>query len=173
MERDLSTIQSYKCWEMGHYSRECSKLLTFHNRKNMGSFTQRFFTKEKGKIQVHLIKLMNERWEFFLMGLEKTLKILQDVVDVMAQIKQLVENTTHSNTNVIRFKEMARCRHPSFGLATKARFCKGASQEGSLGVTSCVPKSVGECERMNPHTPKWTPILGVGVPMDFWTFKEW
>jgi hypothetical protein len=26
---------------------------------------------------------------------------------------------------------------------------------------------------MNPHTPKWTPTLGVGVPMDSWIFKGW
>jgi hypothetical protein len=25
---------------------------------------------------------------------------------------------------------------------------------------------------MNTHTPKWTPILGVGVPMDSWIFKR-
>ncbi len=24
-----------------------------------------------------------------------------------------------------------------------------------------------ECEGMNPHTPKWTPMLGVGVPKGF------
>jgi hypothetical protein len=23
-----------------------------------------------------------------------------------------------------------------------------------------------ECEGMNPHTPKWTPTLGVGIPME-------
>jgi len=34
---------------------------------------------------------------------------------------------------------------------TKARACKGASQKGSPGVTSHAPKSVGECEEMNPH----------------------
>jgi len=27
--------------------------------------------------------------------------------------------------------------------------------------------NVREFEGMNPHTPKWTPILGVGVLMDF------
>jgi hypothetical protein len=32
--------------------------------------------------------------------------------------------------------------------------------------------SVGECEGMSPHTPKWPPTLGVGVPMDFQIFKE-
>jgi hypothetical protein len=26
--------------------------------------------------------------------------------------------------------------------------------------------SVRTCERMNPHTPKRVPILGIGVPMD-------
>jgi hypothetical protein len=47
---------------------------------------------------------------------------------------------------------------------TKARICKVTSQEGSSGVTFSAPKSVKKCEGMNPHTPKWTPILGVGVP---------
>ncbi len=51
--------------------------------------------------------------------------------------------------------EEERCHNLSFGLMTKARACKGASQEGSLGITSHVPGSVGECEGMNPHIPKW------------------
>jgi hypothetical protein len=33
-------------------------------------------------------------------------------------------------------------------------------------------ESVGECERMNTHTPKWAPMLGVGLPMDFRIFKK-
>jgi len=32
-----------------------------------------------------------------------------------------------------------------------AKACKVAGQEGSLGVTSHAPKSVGEFEGMNPH----------------------
>jgi hypothetical protein len=44
--------------------------------------------------------------------------------------------------------------NPSLGFATKARACKVVDQEGSLGVTSHVPKSVKECEGMNPHIPK-------------------
>jgi hypothetical protein len=64
------------------------------------------------------------------------------------------------------------CRHPNFGLVIKARACKGACQKKSQGITSHAPESVGECERMNPHTPKWTPILGIGVPMDSWIFKD-
>jgi hypothetical protein len=31
--------------------------------------------------------------------------------------------------------------------------------------------NVGECEGVNPHTPNWTPTLGIGVPMDSWIFK--
>ncbi len=30
---------------------------------------------------------------------------------------------------------------------------------------------VKKYEGMNPHTPKWTPILGVGVPMDSRIFR--
>jgi hypothetical protein len=46
------------------------------------------------------------------------------------------------------------CHNPSLGLVIKARACKGAGQEGSLGVTSHAPGNVGECERMNTHIPK-------------------
>jgi hypothetical protein len=31
---------------------------------------------------------------------------------------------------------------------------QGVGQGGSPGVTSHAPRSVGKCERMNPHTPK-------------------
>jgi hypothetical protein len=64
------------------------------------------------------------------------------------------------------------CCYPSLGLTTKAKVCKGASQEGSLGVRSHAPKSVGECEGMNLHTFKWVPTLGVKVPMDSRIFRE-
>jgi hypothetical protein len=55
---------------------------------------------------------------------------------------------------------------------TKAMVCKGAGQEWSSGVTFHAPESVGECEGMNPHTPKWAPTLGVRVPMDSWIFRR-
>ncbi len=29
-----------------------------------------------------------------------------------------------------------------------------------------------ECEKMNPYTPKWTPTLGIGFPMESPTFKK-
>jgi hypothetical protein len=64
------------------------------------------------------------------------------------------------------------CCNPSLGLVIKARACKGASQKKSPWVTSHVLGNVGECEGMNPHTPKWAPILGVGFSMDSrWTPK--
>ncbi len=34
------------------------------------------------------------------------------------------------------------------------------------------PRSAKQCEGMNPHTPKGTPILGVGVSVDSLIFKE-
>jgi len=49
---------------------------------------------------------------------------------------------------------------------TKARGCKVAGQEGSPGVMSHAFGSARECEGIDPHTPKGTPTLGVGVSMD-------
>jgi hypothetical protein len=45
-------------------------------------------------------------------------------------------------------------RNPNLGLATKARACEGAGQEGSPGITFHAPGSARECEGMNPHIPK-------------------
>jgi hypothetical protein len=47
-----------------------------------------------------------------------------------------------------------KCRNLNLGLTTKAKACKVAGQEGSLGVTSRAPMSAKECEGMNLHTPK-------------------
>ncbi len=64
------------------------------------------------------------------------------------------------------------CRNFNLEFMSKARACKVASQKRSLGVTFHALRSVGECEWMNPHTPKWAPTLGVGVSMDSWIFRE-
>jgi len=58
------------------------------------------------------------------------------------------------------------CHTLGLVLMTKAKACRGVGQEWNLKVTFCVPRNVEECEGMNPHTPKWAPTLGVGVPMD-------
>jgi hypothetical protein len=68
---------------------------------------------------------------------------------------------------------MVRCRNPNLGPATKTKACKGVGQEWSLGITFHAPRNVGECEGMNPHIPKWIPILGVRVLMDSQIFKGW
>jgi hypothetical protein len=62
-------------------------------------------------------------------------------------------------------------RNINLELATKGRACKVASQEGSLIITFHILGSAKERAGMNPHTPKWTPILGVGIPMDSWILK--
>jgi hypothetical protein len=64
------------------------------------------------------------------------------------------------------------CRNPSFGLVTKAKGLQGCGPKGSLGVTSGTPESVRKCEGVNPHTPKATPTLGDGVPVDFQNFRD-
>ncbi len=63
------------------------------------------------------------------------------------------------------------CYNLNLGLITKARAYKGASQKWSLRVTFHAHGSVGKCEGMNRHTPKWAPILGIRVPMDSWIFR--
>jgi len=84
VERDLSTIQWYKCREMGHYSRECPNSLALASRENVSSSTRRFFAEKKGKAQVYLIEPISEGREKTLMGLEKSLQFPKDMMDVMA-----------------------------------------------------------------------------------------
>jgi hypothetical protein len=80
---------------------------------------------------------------------------------------KVVTSVCHSNL------PCSLCRNPSLGFVIKARACKGAGQERSLGITFHVLRSVGECEGMNPHTPKWVPILGIRILMDFQIFRMW
>jgi hypothetical protein len=42
------------------------------------------------------------------MGLERSFKIPEDAIDVMAQIKRPTEDNTHPNAGVKRLKEMVR-----------------------------------------------------------------
>ncbi len=76
------------------------------------------------------------------------------------------------NYNTTKSKCGDNCRNPSLGLTTKARACKGAGQEGSLGITFHALGSVGKCEGMNLHTPKQVPTLGVRVTMDSRILRE-
>jgi hypothetical protein len=65
------------------------------------------------------------------------------------------------------------CHNLNLEFVTKVRAYKGASQKWSPRVAFNAPKSIGGCEGMNPHTPKWAPTLGVRIPMDFQIFREW
>jgi hypothetical protein len=69
-------------------------------------------------------------------------------------------------------EEPIDCRNPNFGLAIKAKGLQGCGQKGSPGVTSGTPGSVGKREGVNPHTPKATPALGDGVPVDSRNFRD-
>jgi hypothetical protein len=64
------------------------------------------------------------------------------------------------------------CCNPNLGLATKARACKVVGQEESPGIKPHALESARKCWGIDPHTPKGIPTLGVGVPVDFWMFKE-
>jgi len=65
------------------------------------------------------------------------------------------------------------CRNPNLGFTTKAKACEGVGQEWSSGVTFQALRSVGQCEEMNLHIPKWASTLGIGVSKDSRIFKEW
>ncbi len=54
--------------------------------------------------------------------------------------------------------------NPSLGLTTKARGSQGCGPRKK-------PGSARECEGIDPHTPKGTPTLGVGIPLDSQIFK--
>jgi hypothetical protein len=93
-----------------------------------------------------------------------TLKMTLLVWKLMATFNALVSYVIDVDTT----------RHnPSLGLTTKAKACKGANQEWSPRVTFHGPKNVGECERMNLHTPKWASTLGIEVSMESRIFKKW
>jgi hypothetical protein len=80
-----------------------------------------------------------------------------------------------TNGNHLKFQEPFHFHdyhNPNLGFATKARACKGAGQEGSLRVTSHALVSTKECEGMNLHIPKWTPILGIEVPNGLLNFQR-
>jgi hypothetical protein len=64
------------------------------------------------------------------------------------------------------------CRNPSLELATKAKGLQSCGPRGSPGITSHIPGSVRKCEGVNLHTPKATPTLGDGVPMESQNFRE-
>jgi len=93
--------------------------------------------------------------------------------DVAKEVSEMIHNILFASWLehnlliwIFTLLHVTLCHNLSFGLMTKAMVYKGAGQEWSLGDTFHVPRSVGECEGMNPHIPKWVSTLGVGVSMD-------
>jgi hypothetical protein len=60
----------------------------------------------------------------------------------------------------------------ALGLRLRQKRLQGCRPRESPGVTSHTPGSVKKCEGVNPHTPKATPTLGDGVPMESQNFRE-
>jgi hypothetical protein len=60
----------------------------------------------------------------------------------------------------------------ALGSRPRQKGLQGCGPKGSPGVTSGTPGSVGKCEGVNPHTPKATPTLGDGVPVDSRNFRD-
>jgi hypothetical protein len=60
----------------------------------------------------------------------------------------------------------------ALGSRLRQKGLQGCGPKGSLGVTSETPGSEGECEGVSHHTPKATPTLGEGVPVDSRNFRE-
>jgi len=48
---------------------------------------------------------------------------------------------------------------------------QGCKPRKNLGVTYHASESAKECEGVNFHTRKWTPILGIRVPMGSQLFR--
>jgi hypothetical protein len=64
------------------------------------------------------------------------------------------------------------CCNLSLGLATKARGLQGCGSRGRPGSHFTCSREYRECEGMNLHTPKGTPMLGVGVPKGLSNFQS-
>jgi hypothetical protein len=77
--------------------------------------------------------------------------------------------TTH---DLLAYGIIVGCRNPSFGFATKAKGLQRCGPGKRPGITSYTPGSVRKCEGENPHTPKATPTLGDGIPMESQNFRE-
>jgi hypothetical protein len=92
------------------------------------------------------------------------------IVQIKPQVIKYDANFLSKNIKA-NFMNLHICRNPSLGLATKARGCKVVGQEKSPGPMSHAPGSAKECERIDPHTPKGTPPLGIRVSVDSRIFK--
>ncbi len=61
---------------------------------------------------------------------------------------------------------------PKGSPGAKAKRSSRPKARGSPGVTSHTPGNVRKCEGVNLHTPKATPTLGDGVPVNSRNFRK-
>ncbi len=77
-----------------------------------------------------------------------------------------------SMTTLTSYSNGGKCHNLNLWLMTNLKAYKGAGQEWSPRVKFYAHGGVGECEALNPRTPKWAPTLGVRAPMDFQIFRR-
>jgi len=98
---------------------------------------------------------------------EHTRKRMWDLNEKLTNVSEVFEGKPKP-----RILNDMECHNLSFGLATKGKGFQGCGPRESPGVTSHTSGSVGKCEGVNLHTPKATPTLRDGVPVDSRNFRE-
>jgi len=110
------------------------------------------------------------------MFFNQTMHSLYKAVEMLKRCWRIIEEPWRTITTLAlgsrpKQKGLQGCE-PRGSPGIKAKALQGCKPRGSRGVTSHTPGSVRKCEGVSPHTPKATPTLGDGVPMDFQNFRE-
>ncbi len=97
-----------------------------------------------------------------------TCNLMWYICVIPCPIKRKVMSLSH----VMFLLFICRCCNLSLGLATKARGLQGCRPRGRPNSHITYSQECKECEGVNPHTPKWTPMLWVGVPNGLLNFQS-
>jgi hypothetical protein len=119
-------------------------------------------------------------WEFFKELLESEFVPRNFDYISRCKLRDLVNATNENLRHYVKaYSElMLEIRHMhdvatlALGLRPRQKGLQGCGPKGSLGVTSETPGSAREGEGVSLHTPKATPTLGDGVPVDSRNFRE-
>ncbi len=105
---------------------------------------------------------------------QNCVKLAWAFINIMNEVYHcgILHNNLSKDNIMLHFSTYKPCCNPSLGLAIKARACKVGGQEGSPGVIFHALGNEKECEGVNPFTPKWTPIVGVGVSNGLLNFQR-
>jgi hypothetical protein len=74
--------------------------------------------------------------------------------------------------NIVLLFSFKICHDLNFKFVTKAKAMERCELRVQFGSHIHTFGRIGECEGMNPHTPKWVFIWGVGIPMDSQNFRK-